>query len=197
MENTVNVKNRSARTVHYHIEETGVRRTWTPREVKRNIPVAELETALYTPGVESLFEKYLVVSDPEVCDYLGLEVEPEYFYDEKEVKHLLTKGSLEQLLDCLDFAPTGVIQLIKEWAVKTNLNDVRKRDAIKSAIGFDVSAAISNAQYSEEEIAQEDSSPKRRSNPISVNKKSNNTENRKEVPDSQRGRRTETISKNK
>ena len=45
-------------------------------------------------------------------------VEPEYFYTEKEVKELLTNGSLEQLEDTLNFAPEGVIELIKTMPVK-------------------------------------------------------------------------------
>jgi hypothetical protein len=70
------------------------------------------------------------------------DVEPEYFYTETEIKQLLQHGSLDQLLDCLDYAPEGVISLVKNMAVDMKLNDISKRDAIKDKTGFDVSKAI-------------------------------------------------------
>jgi len=36
-------------------------------------------------------------------------------------------GSLDEFLDCLDFAPEGVTDLIKTLAVELPLNDVAKR----------------------------------------------------------------------
>ena len=143
----VNVKNRGIGEVGYTLPDTGVRRTWTPGEIKKNMTVAELEQATYIPGGLKLMQKYLLINDQEVCEYLGLETEPEYFYGEEEVRTLLGHGTLDQLLDCLDFAPTGVIDLIKKIAVETKLNNVRKREAIKEKIGFDVSAAILNVEY--------------------------------------------------
>ena len=143
----VNVKNRGVGEVGYTLPDTGIRRTWAPGEVKKNMAVAELEQATYIPGGLKLMQKYLVINDQEVCEYLGLETEPEYFYGEEEVRTLLNHGTLDQLLDCLDFAPTGVIDLIKKIAVETKLNDIRKREAIKEKIGFDVSAAILNVEY--------------------------------------------------
>ena len=57
-------------------------------------------------------------------------------------------GSLDAFLDCLDFAPEGVLQIIKDAAVELPLNDVQKREAIKTKLGFDVSAAVSNKEAS-------------------------------------------------
>ena len=37
---------------------------------------------------------------------------------QKEIKELLTKGTLDQLKDCLDFAPEGVIELLKRLQLK-------------------------------------------------------------------------------
>ena len=143
----VNVKNRGIGEVGYTLPDTGIRRTWAPGEVKKNMAVAELEQATYIPGGLKLMQKYLVINDQEVCEYLGLETEPEYFYGEEEIRTLLSYGTLDQLLDCLDFAPAGVIDLIKKIAVETKLNDVRKREVIKEKIGFDVSATILNVEY--------------------------------------------------
>ena len=78
-------------------------------------------------------------------------VEPEYYYGEEDVKNLLEKGSLDELKDCLDFAPEGTVELVKKAAVETELNDIRKRNAIQEATGFNINSAIEiNKETSEE-----------------------------------------------
>ena len=62
--------------------------------------------------------------------------------NQKDVKNLLLTGSLDAFKDCLDFAPEGVIDLVKQMAVELNLNDVAKREAILKATGFNVTNAI-------------------------------------------------------
>jgi len=69
-------------------------------------------------------------------------VEPEYKYSRSDVLNLLKNGSLDEFLDCLDFAPSGVKELIKDLAVELPLNDVAKRDAILEKLGFDVTKAL-------------------------------------------------------
>jgi len=54
----------------------------------------------------------------------------------------MTGGSLDEFLDCLDFAPSVIIDMIKVLAVELPLNDVSKREAIKDKLGFDVTKAI-------------------------------------------------------
>ena len=51
-------------------------------------------------------------------------------------------GSLDEFLDCLDFAPEGVKDLIKNLSVELPLNDVAKREAILNKLGFNVDNAI-------------------------------------------------------
>ena len=97
---TVNVLNRGTARVGYTLHDSGVRRSWMPNEVKKNMAVSELEQLTYIPGGLKLLKKYLVINDPDVCEYLGLETEPEYFYTEADVRTLLTTGTLDQLLDC-------------------------------------------------------------------------------------------------
>lgn len=163
---TVNVKNRGIGEVGYTLQDSNVRRNWTPGEVKKNITVGELEEATYVPGGLKIMQKYLVINEPEVCEYLGLETEPEYFYGEDEVRTLLNSGTIEQLLDCLDFAPGGVIDLVKKIAVELKLNDYQKRQAIKEKVGFDVTAAIENEAYSKEPEV-ETKAKTRRAKPVS------------------------------
>ncbi|MCF0126436.1 MAG: hypothetical protein HUJ68_11930 [Clostridia bacterium] len=149
LKKVVNVKNRGTASVGYHLNDGQVKRMFAPGEVKKGIiTVGELEQLTYADGGFKLLKKYLVINEPKVCEYLGLDLEPEYFYTEDDVKKLLLSGTLEQLLDCLDFAPQGVLDLIKKYAVELKINDIQKRQSIKDKLGFDVSSAIDNIEYS-------------------------------------------------
>jgi hypothetical protein len=66
---------------------------------------------------------------------------------------LLKAGTQDEFLDCLDYAPVGVIDLIKKFAVSLPLTDYDKRQALKAKTGFDVDEAIKNqnAEKTEEE----------------------------------------------
>ena len=138
----VEVSNRSAGGVTYIIPEMqNLTRRFEINETKI-VPYQELRRLMYVPGGETLLKEHLIVKDKQVIDALGLHVEPEYFYSEKEIKELFEKGSLDEFLDCLDFAPKGVIDTIKTLAVTMPLNDVAKRQAIYDSTGFDVTKAI-------------------------------------------------------
>ena len=51
----------------------------------------------------------------------------------------------------MNFAPVGVIDLVKDIAVKVQLNDVRKRQLILEKTGFNVDKAIEINKETEEE----------------------------------------------
>lgn len=170
LEKLINVKNRGTGIVCYTLEESGIRRSYSPGETKKNIKVKELEELTYIPGGTALINKYLVINDEEVCEYLGLTIEPEYYYEESTIRTLLAQGSVEQLLDCLDFAPTGVIDLVKKIAIETEVNDVAKRMAIKDKLSLDVTAAIANNKYANGAEETEGGVQGRRATPITENK---------------------------
>ena len=139
-----NVKNRSASTVVYRIPEDGIRREFAPGEVKK-ISKAELTKLSYRPGGPALMVQYLQIMSAEGVKELGLRVEPEYNMSEQQVIDLLKTGSMDAFLDCLEFAPVGVIDLVKKLAVSLPLNDFAKREALKEKTGFDVTKAVANA----------------------------------------------------
>ena len=58
---------------------------------------------------------------------------------------------MDEFLDCLDFAPQGVIDLIKEYAVTLPLNDVAKREALLDKFDYDVNKIIEVRRASTEE----------------------------------------------
>lgn len=167
----VKVINKFNGIVGYEVPELGVNRTFYPRESK-NISYDELEKLSYLPGGSSILRNYLEITDEEVImELFNIKPEPEYHYSEDDVKKLLITGSLDQFLDCLDFAPPVIIDMIKDMAVTLPLNDMAKREAIKDKIGFDVTKAIEikNTKYDgevENNVEEKASTSGRRTAPI-------------------------------
>ena len=146
-----NVKNRSSSVVVYKIPETNLRREFAPGETKR-VPFGELEKLSYQEGAGALLENFLPILEEAVTTDSILKREIEYNMSEAEVAELLRTGSLDAFLDALDFAPIGVIDLIKSLAVQLPLTDIDKRKALKQKTGFDVDKALIHI---EEEKAEE------------------------------------------
>lgn len=137
----VRVENRGRAIVAYKVPESKIIRRFVGNEVKE-IEMGELRMAIQIPGTRRVIENNLIIHSKEAVEELLPNAEPEYFYTVADIDFLLTRGTLDQLKDALDFAPKGVIDLIKDQAVKTELNDVRKREAILEQTNFDVTKAI-------------------------------------------------------
>lgn len=147
------VKNRSSSTVVYRIPESNLRREFAPGETK-NIPFGELEKLTYQQGGRELLQEFLQIEEEAVTSNLNIHREVEYDMSEAQIVELLRRGSLDAFLDALDFAPIGVIDLIKTLSVSLPLTDLNKRRALKDKTGFDVDKALSHV---EEEKAEEES----------------------------------------
>ena len=176
---TVKVTNRDNGSVGYSVPDLGVHRTFQPRESKE-ISAEELRKLSYLPGGDVIIKEYLIIHNEELLKELLGEVEPEYYYSEDEVKALLLSGSLEQLQDCLDFAPSGVIDLIKSLAVSLKIDNVSKRKAIQDKTGFNVTRAIEINEETDEETASKESTQGRRAAPITA--KSEEVQQRRSAP---------------
>ena len=162
--NTVyNVLNRSSSMVGYTIPELNIRREFQPGETKK-IKFSELEQLTYQPGGTTLIQDYFLIREQEVTDALNIQTEIEYYMNEDNVRDLILKGSLDQFLDCLDFAPEGVLEMIKKLAIELPMNDVEKREALKKKTGLDVDAAIKNkmAEIADEGAPATSEAPHRR-----------------------------------
>lgn len=151
------VKNRSASRVGYSIPEDGIRRTFAPGEVK-NITYNELLKLSYQPGGREMMVQFLQILNDNGLDKLNIHAQPEYYMSEQQIVDLLRTGTMDAFLDALDFAPVGVIDLIKKFAVQLPLNDMNKRKALYEKTGFDVTKALihdeeSKAPETEEEKA--------------------------------------------
>ena len=148
----VKVQNRDNGSVGYTIPDlNNLHRTYQPNETK-SITMDELRKLSYIPGGMEILRNYLVILDDEAREEILSDVEPEYYLTKDGVKKLLLEGSLDALLDCLDFAPSGVVDLVKDVAVEIELNDVKKRDAILNKTGFNVTNAININKETTDEV---------------------------------------------
>lgn len=146
----VNVKNRSSSMVVYQIREEGIRREFQPGEVKK-LPYEELVKLSYQTGGLTLMRNFLQITEPTAVQELSIQPELEYYMNEKDIADLIKTGSLDAFLDCLDFAPIGVIDLLKQYAVSIPLIDLEKRKALKEKTGFDVDLALKNLEAEKQE----------------------------------------------
>lgn len=170
----IKVKNRYDGIVGYDVQDMSIpHRDYYPNETKE-VTFEELEKVAATPQGRVILEDYLIIEDPEAVNELLHHVEPEYYYTEDKIKELLTTpNNYDAFLDCLDFAPSGVIDMIKDLAVNLPIHDDVKKNAILEKTGFNVNNAIAaanaktgaelDAEKEGKELHKEDSStPKRR-----------------------------------
>lgn len=147
--NIVEVRNRNNGFTTYTIDG-GITRTFNINEIKK-IDLEELRELSMAPGGDYILKNYLIINDKTALDYLDLHPEPEYFYTETEIKDLLLNKDPDYLEDCLNFAPQGVIDLVKQMAVKLEVPDTRKRKLILDKTGFSVDNALNVNKILEED----------------------------------------------
>lgn len=143
------VKNRSASMVVITIPNRNIRKELYPGQTIDSLTFADLEEFAGLPGGDTLLREYLLLAEKDVKDLELGEPQPEYNYGEAEIKEIMLNGSLDEFLDCLDFAPEGVIELIKVLSTSLPLTDIRKMEAIKQKTGYDVANALRHLQEEE------------------------------------------------
>lgn len=151
------VRNRGASVVGYKIPDLNIRRRFAPGEIKE-IPEEELKQLLYQPGGRELLVNFLQVKQDDVKKIDLEEQEKEYYYSDDKVKEIVLNGSLDEFLDTLDFAPEGVINLIKKYAVSLPMTDLNKIKALQEKTGFNSQVALENTS----DIKIPAAAPKRR-----------------------------------
>lgn len=168
----IKVSNRDSGSVGYTIPELHVTRNFQKGESKE-IPMEELRQLSYIPGGQVIINECLIIHNQDALMELVPDAEPEYFYTEEDVKNLLLTGTMDQFMDCLDFAPGGVIDILKSLAVELKVNDLAKRQAILEKTGFNVTKAIEINEASE--VVEETPQTTRRAAPITETAKKETT----------------------
>ena len=154
------VRNRSTSSVGYEVQDLNVKRHFAPGEIKE-IPLKELESLVQQPGGRVILTEYLQVSKEDIKELDIMQPEQEYFYSDEDVKRIMRVGTQDEFLDMLDFAPEGVMSMIKTYAVTMPLTDLYKIEALKKKTGFDSAKALENSIDENGELQVTDT-PKRR-----------------------------------
>lgn len=163
----IKLTNRDNGEVGYTIPDLRLHRSFTPGETK-TVTFNEIEQLAWSRGGLQLLKHYLIIQDKEAAEEILGRVEPEYYYTKDTVKTLLTEGTLEQLQDTLEFAPKGVIDLVKKEAVDLPVNNVAMRDEILKKTNFNVDKAVEIKKASLEDGAEEETTSTRRAAPVTA-----------------------------
>lgn len=136
------VYNRSDSNITYSLPELNTRRVFALGESK-DLEDKELNALYQMDGGRTLIEQYLLVDDEEwVKKHFTEEPPLEYFWKPEDVKKCLLEDSLALFQETLEYAPAGVIDLIKMYAWQIPISDLNKIEAIKQVTGFDTLAAV-------------------------------------------------------
>lgn len=178
----VKVTNRSRGSVSYRIPDlNNLNRIFENQESKM-LPMEELRKLSYQRGGLILLKDCFIIDDEEAVQELLGDVEPEYYYAEREVKNLLENGDLDQLEDCLNFAPESVLNMVKDIAVRIEINDVRKRKMILDKLDFNVTRAIEINHETQEEEVKEEKKVRKSKVPVESTEESNKPKRKATAP---------------
>lgn len=158
----IKVVNRSKGSLAYYIDTLRITRHWTSPGDYLNISISELLELKTAPGGMAILEDCLLIEDQEALKVLfpDIELEPEYNYGIEEVETLLYEADIEQLLDALDFAPKGVLDLIRLKSTEELPNTTAKIEAINERFKIDLNKM--HEIHQEKGVTQEKEEPKRR-----------------------------------
>ena len=158
----ISVRNRNNGRTGYTIPDQHITRTWEPNETKK-ITFGELRAFSYMSGGLYALNNLLVVENKAALEALNMQVEPEYFYTEEDIRKILFGSyNYDEFADFLDFAPEGAIEIAKDIAVKEQIPDVKKRDMLSEKTGLNISNAIMVNTIMDEDEKKAEEQPKER-----------------------------------
>lgn len=169
MQNKIKVENRSGKYLVDSIPNTNIKFTWVKQGSFVFLTEGEIKELYYKPGGKLFFQN-LIIHDQKLREELIGEVEPEYYYTQKEIDEILLNGSIDQLRDALDFSPKGGVDLIVNRAIKLKIPDHNKRMVITEFTGHDINSSIlfDDVEDEKDNKIEQDNKHKRRANPINT-----------------------------
>lgn len=165
----VSVRNRNNGETWYQLDN-GIVRTFQRDEIKK-VPFKELVELSYSQGGQALLEESLVIENKDALASLNMKVEPEYFYEDSDIRMLLFDGTYDEFADFLDFAPEGAIEIAKDIAVREEIPDVRKRDMLSKKTGLNINNAIMVNHIMDDEEKKEEVKKERRVKSVKADEK--------------------------
>lgn len=157
----IKVLNRSDGIVTYHLPElNNTRRVFNLGESK-DISEKELNALFQMNGGAELIRHFLMVDDREWVKKT-FDAPIEYFWGYDEVKKCLLEDDVEWFSETLDYAPQGVIDIIKLLSWQLPVKDLNKIHIIMEKLGFDVLGAIEVMKKPTDNLPKETKQGRRR-----------------------------------
>lgn len=159
----IKVRNLTDHAVVY-MSYDGRRRAFAGQQTMK-ISVEELRQLAYSRGGLVLLRNHLSIDNKELAEEFGIQSDTydnEYQWTKEDVDRVLLSGDMDELLDALDFAPNGIIDLIISRAVNLRISDIAKRKAISEATGRNINSMIELVEDSEQEVEAPAEKPKTR-----------------------------------
>lgn len=168
----VSVRSRTEGSVAYKLDSLRVARSWPKSGSVLQISIDELKELMVCPGGEYILRNLVIIEDEAArIEILGAEVQPEYNYTEDEIKYLLYEAEDNALLDCLDYAPVGVLELIKEFSLEKMPNTTAKIKAINQKLNINLNKIIEMMRDDADEINNQPAINGRRTAPVTLPEK--------------------------
>lgn len=163
----VPVRSRTEGSVAYKLDSLRVARSWPKTGAVLQISIDELKELMVYPGGEYILRNLVIIEDEAArIEILGAEVQPEYNYTEDEIKYLLYEAEDNALLDCLDYAPIGVLELIKEFSLEKMPNTTAKIKAINQKLNINLNKIIEMMRDDNDDAAKQSTTNGRRTAPV-------------------------------
>lgn len=155
-EKEILITNRSNGLVCYNVPDLNISRVFEYKETKK-VSYEELRCLSQQAGGRELIYNFLYIPDSKVLEeLLNVKEEPEYWLREADIPTWINSCSVDAFKDALSFAPQGIIDLIKKYAISLPVNSANKREAMKEMLNFDVDRAIENNKIANEDEEKKD-----------------------------------------
>lgn len=144
-ETKVQVSNMTDHEIGYSLT-SGVKRYIRPG-VSIAVSAKELRDLRAESGGEAMIHDFLRIENKSMRKEFGIDDDLiEYDWTQKDVDDVLLNKEIDYLLDALDYAPAGIVDMIKTRAIELEIPNMNKRKAIQDKTGVNITSCIENAK---------------------------------------------------
>lgn len=135
------VMNRSTGSAGYSLPELNIRRVFNVGEIKE-LKEEEILALYNTDAGRLMLCQILQIQNKDfVRKEIWPDAPPEYFWSIENIRKCMLEESADLFAETLDYAPEGVVDIMKDLAWRTPLTDLNKCTIMKNKLGFDPIAA--------------------------------------------------------
>lgn len=138
------VENMCGHRIGIFLQSSNQRRYFEPN-VPMPMKVADIRELNWQSGGQYMLMNQLRIKNKDLAYEIGVPEDLiEYWWTTQDIVNALTTSSLDVFLDALDWAPEGIIEQMKNQAIKLEISDNRRIKALQERTGADITAIIAN-----------------------------------------------------